>query len=325
MNTADRRAAPEGPFLADPVRAARLGSLVARRGAAFATALVEAMTGTERDPRHPAAVLPAAAVARLVEAFDLQAIDEAMVLSIETARALARAPISGYRVGAVGMAGSGDLILGGNLELPGASIAHTVHGEGFVTLLARARGELVTTLAISQARPCAHCRQVLAEMAGAPALRLIDPAGHMLRLADLYPWPFEPGDLGMDGALPGSVSWPELAVPAAAVPADVARALVRSGGASHAPYGRTPAAVALRLTDGRLVTGSVLESVAFNPTIGPIADALVCLLASGADYPDIAGAWLAVPAVAQVGHEAPVRDALAAIAPGVRLQVTYWS
>ena len=74
-----------------------------------------------------------------------------------------------------------------------------------------------------------------------------------------------------------------------------------------------------------MITGAVLESVAFNPTIGPVQDALVGLLAAGHELEDIGEAWLAIPREARVGHEAAARDALAAAAPGSPLHVTYWS
>lgn len=358
------QAGADEPFPPDPATAVRRLALAADHGSSFPARLEAALDATGRDAAHPAAVIPAAAVAWLVADLGLEGADDpdegddpgartgddpdareapavaaeaatelVMLLAIETARALARPPVSGYRVGAVGLAaGSGDLVLGGNLELPGASIWHTVHGEGFVTLLARRRGELVRTLATSQARPCAHCRQVLAEMDGAhgsderpSGLRLIDPEGRVLRLADVYPWPFAPADLGMAGARPGSRPFPDLRLEGAVVPADIADALVAAGSRSHAPYSGTPAAVALRCRDGAIVTGSVLESVAFNPTIGPLGDALVGLLAGGHDLADLVGAWIAVPADARIDHVAATEAGLAACAPGVALRVAAWA
>ncbi len=104
------------------------------------------------------------------------------------------------------------------------------------------------TLAIREARPCAHCRQVLAEMAWADELRIVDPLGHDLALRDLYPWPFVPADLGEAGARPGASAWPRpLLRLDGSSPSDVPAALLRAGARSHAPYtrdaggGRAPA------------------------------------------------------------------------------------
>jgi cytidine deaminase len=330
------------PFRADPALAERRTGLVDDLGPLFDGRLAAARAAGGVDPVHPRAVIPATVTADLVAQLDLRSVEELMLLALETARALARPPVSGYRVGAVGLATpSGDLLLGGNLELPGATIWTTVHGEGSVTMLARARGQTITTLALSQARPCAHCRQVLAEMDGAhgdaveggqgEGLVLIDPAGRRLRLADIYPWPFAPGDLGMRGAVPGTLPFPALALAdvadaaEAVVPADVARALEAAGRRSHAPYSGTPAAVVVRLQDGALVAGSVMENVAFNPSLGPVQEALVVLLASGREPADVAEGWLAVPREGGNAHEAVTRDALAAAAPGARLHVTYWA
>jgi cytidine deaminase len=318
------------PFAPDPRLAARRADLVATLGAAFDERLAVARAAGGLDRAHPRAVIPAAVVAELVRDLGLRDVEEAMLLAIATARSLARPPVSGYRVGAVGLtARSGDLVLGGNLELPGASIWQTVHGEGFVTLLARARGERLVTLALAEARPCAHCRQVLAEMDGAHTpgggLRLIDPAGHALRLADVYPWPFTPGDLGMTGDAPGAGARTGPPLADQGLPPGVADTLLAAGRRAHAPYSGAPAAVALRLRGDVHVGGAVLESVAFNPTIGPVQDALVVLLAGGHEPDDVEAAWLAVPRDAPVGHEAAARDALAAATPGAPLHVTYWA
>lgn len=313
-------------FPADASLAARWGELRGSKGPAFAEALAARRSAGVVDIVHPAAVIPRTVAAELVTEVGLEGVEDVMILALDAAVAIARAPISLYRVGVVGLGSrSGDLLLGGNLEFPGASITHTVHAEGFAQLLARARGETLAALASVQARPCAHCRQLLAESAGSAALRLIDPLGHDLLLSDLFPWPFTPGDLGEPGDRPGAVSWPDLQPEDAAVPRDVAAALAAAGQLAHAPYSRNPAAAALRLTDDRILGGSVFESVAFNPTVGPLADALVGVVAAGAAYEDIVEAWLAVPSDAAVNHEAPARDLLAAVAPGVSLHVTYWA
>jgi cytidine deaminase len=253
------------------------------------------------------------------------AVQRLMVALLDAAATVARPPISGYRVGAVGQLAGGGLVLGGNLEFPGASIHHTVHAEGFVALRSRAVGEAVTRLALSSARPCAHCRQVLAEFAWAGRLRIVDPAGHDRSLDDVYPWPFLPAALGMTGVPPQpSPETPEPALNDPALPDDVTAALRAAGRLAHAPYTRSVAAIVLRLGDGALVPGSVLESVAFNPTIGPLQDALVGVVAHGREPGGIETAWLAVGRDAAADHIHATRDLLAASAPAATLHVTYW-
>jgi cytidine deaminase len=259
----------------------------------------------------------------LVREFGLASARELALLALPAAGTLAQPPISGFRVGAVGLTTSGELLPGGNLEFPGASIHDTVHAEGFVTLGARARGLSLDALAIGEARPCAHCRQVLAEMGWADRLRLIDPFGADVGLWDVYPAAFVPGDLGMAAA---GVAGADAGSPArpAGVADDAAAALAAAARRAHAPYSGEPAAVAVRTRDGRVFGGAVLESVAFNPTIGPVQDVLVALAAADVPFADVREGWLAVVRDGRVGHEASARALLAAVAPGASLQVTYW-
>jgi len=86
--------------------------------------------------------------------------------------------------------------------------------------------------------------------------------------------------------VPGAVPWPDLTLDASGLEPDLAEALLRAGRRAHAPYGRCPAAVALRLPDGRLIVGSLIESVAFNPTISPLQSALIGLHADGGSPAD---------------------------------------
>jgi cytidine deaminase len=315
-----------GPFPADASFAERVSTLESQVGAGVRAAVVErTVAGGDRAWLGS---WDASGVARTHGLADMR---ELAVLALPAAATLARPPISDYRVGAVGVTPDGDLVLGGNLEFPGASIHHTVHGEGFVTLRARARGVPLAILAIRTARPCAHCRQVLTEMAWARDLRLIDPEGHDLSLEDLYPWPFSPADLAHDGA-GVRVAGPDggdprrrdrAALVSGSLPDDVSAALADALPAAHAPYSGEPAAIVVRTGHGLLVAGAVLESVAFNPTIGPLQDALVALVARGVEPSSITDAWLGTVGQARVDHVGPTRDLLAAVAPHALLHVTH--
>jgi cytidine deaminase len=313
------------PFPRDAAAAARIASLSASVGERLVASLLDlAPTRSSDAPGFgDRSLVSGSVVAEIVRAFGLASAREAALLALPAATTLARPPISDFHVGAVGIARSGELVLGGNLEFSGASIHHTIHGEGFVTLRARALGLELEALAISEARPCAHCRQVLAEMGWADGLRLIDPLGADVALWDVYPAAFTPGDLG---AAPAGVG---LSSKAVATPTDVTRELGEllavAAGRAHAPYSGELAVVALGVDDGRLFAGAVLESVAFNPTIGPLQDALVALAASGVAFGSIRDAWLVTVRDARVAHGAAVRDLLTAVAPAARLQSTYWA
>lgn len=120
-------------------------------------------------------VLPAAAIPALLAATGLAAVEDLMRALLPAAQGLARPPISGFRVGAVGRAvETGDLILGANVEFPGGTSADTIHAEQFLFTRAHSLGVTIGLMAVS-ARPCGHCRQFMNEFAGSNALTILDP------------------------------------------------------------------------------------------------------------------------------------------------------
>jgi len=276
------------PFIADPVLRDRYAASSARHGETVAAALWE-LASIHRDPAaNNGGIVTADEAAGLVARFGLASIRELMVLGLLAARRYARPPISDFFVGAIGLeAETGNLLLGGNVEFAGAPLAFTLHGEGFVFTRAFSRGTTISTIAIGEAHPCAHCRQYLAEFGASSGLVLIDPLGHELTLAQLYPWPFDPGYLGEPGIVTGANPWPALAYDEAPAEAEIAERLLPAGRRAHVPYGKCPSAIVLRLRDGSLVAGSAIESVAFNPGIVPLQAALVDLLAHGRSYDEI--------------------------------------
>lgn len=297
------------PFTADPAVPLRLAKVTEPQAAA----LCEAARGLMRE-----GVLSAADAAALAGRFGLSGVTDLMLLLLPVARALARPPISQFFVGAVGLEEpGGSLIFGRNVEFPGTHLGFTLHGEGFLATRAFHRGTRLTVIALGEAHPCAHCRQFLSEFAGSADLTLIDPAGHRLTLSQLYPWPFDPAYLGQDGAVAGREAWPTLTAPG------MDPALLAAGRAAHAPYSHCPAAVLLTMKDGARVTGRVMESVAFNPTIGPLQAAVVEALARGYDYGDIAAATLGQTKGA-VDFAASTAELLSRIAPGASLNVQEW-
>ena len=224
--------------------------------------------------------------------------------------------------GAVGLeAETGDLILGGNVEFPGTDLATTIHGEGFVLRpgLRSGRHDRRSWPSARRVRAATAARRSSRPRAGID-LELIDPLGHTLTMADLYPWPFAPDDLGEAGVVPGSLPWPDLrAADDPRIDAATAAALVDAGRHAHAPYGRSPAAIVLGLADGGMVSGASIENVAFDPSIGPLQAAVVDLLAHRHGYAAISSATLATTAGGNVQPSASIRALLATIAPGVPL------
>jgi cytidine deaminase len=319
----------ETTFRGDAAVARRLGELTERAGVAV-VADVERLVATPGADPLGGSTIPADAAEELVTRHGLGSSVELALLALPVARAMARPPISGYRVAAVGIEAAGDLVLGANLEFPGAELGATIHAEGFVGLRARRRGRRLATLAVREAHPCAHCRQTLAEAADADSLAIVDLLGNELALDELYPWAFKPAALEHDGDAPGATPWPELRFAAAAgspdgaIPADVAAELLAAGSQAHAPYSGAPSAVALRLRDGRVRSAGCVESVAFNPTVTALQAALVEIAAARADTAEISDAWLGRTAGGPVDPEAGFRALLRAVAPAARATVVDW-
>ena len=311
----------EAPFPASSETARRFAELEERVGPAVQAAVADLVRGAPATPLA-GSTIPWQAADRLVSQHGLGSSRE---LALLVAGSMARAPISGYRVAAVGIeAETGDLVLGANLEFPGTDLGTTIHAEGFVALRARRRGSSLATLAVREAHPCAHCRQTLAESALADRLHIVDVAGHELSIEQLYPWPFRPVALGQPGDVAGAIVWPDLALQDGAAPPEIAGALLEAGARAHAPYSRAPSAVALRLRNGRIASAGCVESVAFNPTITATQAALVEAAALHAQSEDVVEAWLARTASGAADPAPGFHALIGAVAPEATRTVLDW-
>lgn len=314
------------PFSADPAVPARLSLVDDATRNSIRLAAQDALASQSKSTAdNDGGVIPHAAAQAMVARFGLHSIRDLMCLLLDVAEEYANPQISDFHVGVVGLeAATGNLILGGNVEFPGSHLGFTLHGEGFVFCRAMSRGVDLSVIAIDEAHPCAHCRQCLAEYAASDRLELIDPLGHTLTMAQIYPWPFDPGYLGEPGAVPGRELWPALAFAGPVNSAD-ADLVLAAGRRSHSPYSKCPGALVLRLRDGAAITGIAIESVAFNPTIQPVQTAMVDLLAHGYRYEDIVGATLGTVLGGDVDYSVATRELLARVAPGVTLTVLGWT
>lgn len=294
-----------------------MADLTASIGADVVAALAEYLRPGQDPQDNRGGIVDKAEVERLIVHFGLAGVEELMLLALLAARQIARPPISDFHVGAVGLeTETGNLVLGGNVEFPGTHLGTTIHGEGFVFTRAFSRGTSIGIIAIGEAHPCAHCRQYLSEFTATRDLRLIDPLGHDLTMAQLYPWPFDPDYLGETGADPALKPWSLSA----------GSTLLREAGErAHTPYSKCPSAVVLTLRDGTQVRGSAIESVAFNPSMPPLQAALIDLLAHGRSYDEIVGAELGTVAAGAVDYSRATAELLARVAPGVSLDVIAWT
>ena len=109
----------------------------------------------------------------------------------------AYAPYSGLRVGAAGLAASGQVITGCNVE--NASFGLTLCAEcGLVSALHAAGGGSLQAVAVvagdgEPLLPCGRCRQLLLEAGGAALL--VDTTAGPVPLGDLLPAAFAAPDL----------------------------------------------------------------------------------------------------------------------------------
>ena len=269
------------------------------------------LIATARDDA-PAGRLPAARAQALAAEAGL-AMPALMLALIELASERARPALSGYRVGAVGQGLSGDLYLGANFEMPAGPLSFTIHGEQAVVINALGGGERgLRRLAISAA-PCGVCRQFLYELAGAERLELLLAERRVMRLTEVLPEAFGPGDLGVTGALMARAAptLPELEDCADPL-AQVAWA---AAARSYVPYTDSAAGIALRLKDGAIHSGSAIENAAYNPALMPLQVALSAVAMAGGEPGSVVEAVLVEAAGAKLAFTEPSRMLLQSIAP----------
>lgn len=117
------------------------------------------------------------------------------------ARERARAPYSGFKVGAALKTRSGEIVTGCNIE--NASYGLTLCAERVAVFKAVSEGladfDAIAVVAAGKrlTPPCGPCRQILWEYCGDIVVHLADLRGRTrtLRLSELLPYPFDAGNL----------------------------------------------------------------------------------------------------------------------------------
>jgi len=147
-------------------------------------------------------VIEAAEVQRLCKEAGLSEIQYLATL-VKPTQLLARAPISRFCVGAVGLGASGRIFKGVNLEFEGLPLNHSVHAEQFLVANAAQHGEVQLRFIAVSAAPCGHCRQFLQEVWGVPEINIMIADEHAETQSLLYflPHRFGPDDLEESTAL----------------------------------------------------------------------------------------------------------------------------
>jgi len=218
-------------------------------------------------------VISAAQTNRLV-ASGLSHIDELMLHLLPAAERYSTPPISDFHVGSVVLGASGNLYFGTNMEFEGLPLNFSVHGEQAAIVNARSHQETgVQALAIG-GLPCGHCRQFMIELGSPKSVEIIVPDG-CHSLLEALPEPFTPDSLGNSMGL---LSSQHHSLGSAEIAGDaVEQGALDAANLSYAPYSQSYSGVALRLSSGAIISGSYVESVAFNPSLSPLHVALIQL------------------------------------------------
>lgn len=210
-----------------------------------------------------------------------------LVALLPKAAALARPPVSNFKVGAIARGTSGATYFGANVEFAGGALSFTVHAEQSAVVNAWMNGETGVDLVATSAAPCGYCRQFLNELTTASTLIVITPA-ESRPLGELLPSSFGPRNLGVAGGLLQHEQH-GLAIDEQD---ELAQAALAAANMSYAPYSKAYAGVALRVHDGTIVTGAYAENAAFNPSLSPLPAALSQLNLRGSGWDAIAEATL---------------------------------
>lgn len=240
--------------------------------------------------------------------------------SLDLAADRAQPPVSSFRVGAAALGqcdarhGAPGLYLGANLELPGLPLNASVHAEQAATAHAWSRGEQGVLAVATSAMPCGHCRQFLCELGEPSALAIVAPGESPRTLEDLLPAAFGPDQLGV------STRWMKTPFVERDYGSSAEAAARAIAAGSFAPYSNVRAAVVLTLSNGAWVGGASVESVAYNPSLGPMAMALsqLALREPEQGAASIESAIL-VESRGLISHVATSEQILRAVAPEVTL------
>jgi cytidine deaminase len=224
---------------------------------------------------------------KLMDLLDVS-IEELMIRLLPLAKVFSIVPISNFHVGAVALAGEnlvdGEMILyvGANMEFEHLPLNMSIHAEQAVVMNAWHHGEsLIKSIATSEP-PCGHCRQFLKELSGSNDLILLKPAGedndyHESRLSEMLPAAFSPTDLSNNSGFMAAPKTTRKLCLAGHSDDSIVQAALLAAQAAYAPYTGNLAGCALQTPEGEVVSGSYVESVAYNPSISPLHSTLLQL------------------------------------------------
>lgn len=265
--------------------------------------------------------------------------DELLRVLITPASQQARPPISSFHVGAAGIADSGAVYIGCNLEFAHLPLYNSVHAEQFLLVNALHHGETSLRKIAVSAAPCGHCRQFFTELNCSDSIRF-SFSGGTYSLGELLPNRFRPSDLLEDSTIPLLLDPQNNAivlVPASqrilkslegnaedTVVAAAANAALEEAKRSYSPYSRCPAGLAIVTEDSEIYSGHYIECSAYNPSLPPLQTAIVDAVIDGmSTYAVVRHVVLVELEKGHVQHAGTVRVVLEQIAPAAHLTVLH--
>lgn len=260
--------------------------------------------------------LPVTEVAKLLAEFDIT-IDQLILALLKMVSDTAVIPISHFKVGAIAVGATGNIYVGANQEYSSLPLNFAVHAEQAAVTMAHLHGETGITLLAANVEPCGHCRQFLNELIAANELDVMLPKGECLKLPRLLPHSFGPRDLGEHNGLL-SPQHHDLQLSSAD---EITQLALHAANKSYSPYAKSYCGAALRMSDGKMFSGSYLENAAFNPGLPALLAAFVHLIQSGARFADVTDAVLVQVKGGIVNHAPMTEMTLNAVCPQVKLQV----
>lgn len=262
--------------------------------------------------------LPAETVQKLLEEYQCS-MNELMLMLLPIASDYAHVPISRFKVGAIALGESGNLYLGANIEFKSAPLGQAIHAEQSVVINAYHHGESkIIKLAVNE-RPCGHCRQFLYELNTADKVEVLLNRALPTSLPSLLPHAFDTQELGVQPELLTQKDNKLMLINK--VTGELADAALLAANKSYAPYSKCFAGVAVHTQDGNTFSGSYMENVAFNPSVGALHAALVMMVMSGYQSERICQCVLVCKRGDIVGHDAITKFLLKALQPGVKVDV----
>lgn len=248
-------------------------------------------------------------LSQLIQASGLNEADLLLAL-LPIAATLANPPISEFYVGAIAKGKSGDIYMGGNLELPSEALFHSVHAEQSAISHAWLSGEQEIVDIVVNFSPCGHCRQFINELVSGQQVRIHLPNQKIQPLSHYLPYAFGPSDL--------QITKPLLSKQQVELELDSDDPMIIEGvdhaSLSYAPYSKNFAAVVLETKDGATFCGRYAENAAFNPSMLPMQMALSNLVRHNRQFTEINRAVLIESSQGKISLVGATMDALHAVA-----------